>query len=76
MESDDKRFGGHGRLDHSCNFFTTKEPHQGRDNSIMVRKYYKLFVSESFTKDNIKEGFAFLLKICLLSVRVRVRELS
>ncbi|EFX66191.1 hypothetical protein DAPPUDRAFT_302911 [Daphnia pulex] len=36
LDSDDKKFGGHGRLDHNTDFFSLEEPFGGHPNSLMV----------------------------------------
>lgn len=36
LDTDDKQFGGHGRLDHSTEFFTVNDGFAGRPDSIMV----------------------------------------
>jgi len=36
LDSDDREFGGHGRLDHSVHFFTSPEGFANRRNSMMV----------------------------------------
>jgi 1,4-alpha-glucan branching enzyme len=40
LDSDDKKFGGHGRLDHNTDFFSLEEPFGGHPHSLMV--YYIL----------------------------------
>ena len=43
LDSDDKKFGGHGRLDHNTDFFSLDEPFGGRPHSLMViRTYYSI----------------------------------
>lgn len=36
LDSDDHKFGGHGRLDHNTNYFSFEEPFGGRPYSTMV----------------------------------------
>lgn len=36
LDSDDRSFFGHGRLDPACEYFTIPEPWDGRDNSLQV----------------------------------------
>ena len=36
LDSDDKRFDGHGRVDPNSEFFTTAEDWDGRPHSLMV----------------------------------------
>lgn len=36
LDSDDERYGGHGRLDHNTEFFTEPNPFNGRPNSMQV----------------------------------------
>lgn len=36
LDSDDKKFDGHGRLDHDSEHLTVAEDWDGRQNSIMV----------------------------------------
>lgn len=36
LDSDDKAFDGHGRIDHNCEYLTTCEDWDGRPNSLMV----------------------------------------
>ena len=40
LDSDDKQFGGHGRLDHNTDYFTLEEPFAGRPHSLMVTYYF------------------------------------
>lgn len=39
LDSDDKQFGGHHRLDHNTDYFSLEEPFAGRQHSLMV--FYK-----------------------------------
>jgi len=36
LDSDEKKFGGYGRLDHNTDFFSLEEPFGGRPHSLMV----------------------------------------
>lgn len=42
LDSDEGRFGGQNRLDHSTEYFTTDEPWANRRASLMVRIRYML----------------------------------
>jgi len=37
LDSDDKAFGGHGRLDHNTDHLSFPEPFGGRQHSLMVK---------------------------------------
>jgi len=46
VDSDEEKFGGHNRLDHSCIYFTQNYQHDGREHSFLVRHHlYTTFFS-------------------------------
>lgn len=72
LDSDDKNFGGHGRLDHSTDYFSLEEPFGGRQHSMMVISYEYLwwFKFQSNTKPKYSSQVYAPCRACFVLARV------
>ena len=63
LDTDAEQFGGHKRLDGTCNFFSQNNPYDGRGNSLMVSMLTLLLPFPGW-RENINLHFYFHTSLC------------
>ena len=65
LDTDAEQFGGHKRLDSTCDFFSQNNPYDGRGNSLMVSMLTLLLPFPGW-RENVNLHFYFHTSSCFL----------